>query len=297
MRRKLIKQGLGGCTVSLPIKWVREMGLRPGDEVEFTEQEKDIVVSGFGPGKIKTKTIELVSTNDMYIRSVLSSAYKAGYDEIILNFQKIPQFQNVNNIINTFTGLEVVSQSKNSLTVKSFLKTGEDELEKLLVKMYHVTKLVADTLNEDWDKVDVNNLNSFRLTQCKLRDHCLRIIQTTRYGGDKSYDYYDFITIIEKITAQFYYLGKHVSINKPKKSALMDDLMWLLEESNSCYLKRDLESTNRMWMKIKKMKSEKADENTLPKTMKKDESSFVSYYYCILTLFRHLFSRLLSLSS
>ena len=45
MRRKIIKQGLGGYTVSLPISWVREQGLKARDDILIEEQKGNLIIS------------------------------------------------------------------------------------------------------------------------------------------------------------------------------------------------------------------------------------------------------------
>ena len=57
--------------------------------------------------------------------------------------------------------------------IKSFLRPAEDT-NALIIKLFQIIKLVVSDLNDEWDKVDINNLEILvNLNLRKLRDHCL----------------------------------------------------------------------------------------------------------------------------
>ncbi|PIN77380.1 hypothetical protein COV16_06875, partial [Candidatus Woesearchaeota archaeon CG10_big_fil_rev_8_21_14_0_10_34_8] len=56
MQRKLIKQGDGALTVTLPKKWTKEKNLEAHDIVDIDETEDGIVISAVGKKKEKTIT-------------------------------------------------------------------------------------------------------------------------------------------------------------------------------------------------------------------------------------------------
>lgn len=55
MKRKIIKQGNSGLTMSLPIGWARELNLEAGHEIDVKLIGKDLVVSAN-----KQKTFESI---------------------------------------------------------------------------------------------------------------------------------------------------------------------------------------------------------------------------------------------
>ncbi len=287
MRRKLIKQGLGGVTLSLPIKWVRDNNLEGGDEIILEEDENKLILSSTETKGKKIKEVTLDTTNKNHLRSVIASAYKAGYTEIILNSKQKVSLKLLNEIVNSFTGLELVDQSEKSVTIKSFIITEEQEVEKLIIKMFQITKTIASAFQEQ--NPDINYIESLALTNMrKIRDHCLRAINTNKYGGDKSYDYYDLVTILEKSSAEFYNLNKEVIKSKSKLINHSEELVNLFDNTYQAFLKKDFNYSNSVWLNIGKEKDK----------IKDFKPSLINMYnYRIAQLLRHLSSRVVSLSS
>jgi hypothetical protein len=287
MRRKLIKQGLGGVTLSLPIKWVRNNNLQGGDEVSLETDENKLILSNTEPIGKKRKEIILETTNKNHLRSVVSSAYKAGYTEIVLKSKQNFSLKLLNEIVNSFTGLELVDQSEKSVTIKSFIVTEEQEIERLIIKMFQITKTIASSFLER--NSNLNYIESLALTNMrKLRDHCLRSININRYGGDKTYDYYDLVTILEKISAEFYILNKELIVKGSKLANNCENFVNLFDNIYQSFLKKNFVYSNSVWLAIGKEKE----------ILKNLKPSLINMYnYRIAQLLRHLSSRILGLSS
>jgi phosphate uptake regulator len=297
MRRKLVRQGQNALTVTVPRKWTRTHNLNAGDEVEIREDNISLLISNTNEKRLKTKTIILKKSNKTHLRSVIASAYKAGYNEIVLKIKEPVRISDINEIINSFTGLEFVSQNKDKIVIKSFLTTNEDDINNLIIKMIHVSKLMLNYLKEDWNKVDIDNLKSLQKSnQIKIRDHTLRMIHECRYGGDKSYDYYDFVTILEKLSNSFYHMANYVKTNKVKKSKLVDQIDELLQELGKAYMKKEFYDSNKLWRKLRKSYKNNIDPKSINKLMKKEDPGLVAHYFATVRLYSQLTSRLISLS-
>ena len=175
MKRKIIKQGLGGNTIFLPIGWVRRNNLKAGDEIDIQEKENDLLIIGDKKQKIKTKEIIIGDTdNNAQIRTIIASLYKAGYQEIVLHFEKLPPMKTLNALISTFTGLEIVSQNKNTIRIKSFLQANKEEVEPLIIKIFQMIKTVFEIINNQSDNNKDNNfeaIQSIRQNIHRIRDH------------------------------------------------------------------------------------------------------------------------------
>ncbi len=298
MRRKIIKQGVGGSTVFLPAKWIKENHIKPGDEIDITLKDNNLVISGTQKAFEKTKEIKLkkVETLD-YIRSIISSAYKAGYSDIMLHFETMPSLSAMNSIVNTFTGLEVVNHSENIVRIKSFLQTDQKEIENLIIKMLQTINLIVTDIDDNWDKANLADMDALvNINMRKMRDHCLRSIHATRYGGDKSYDYYDLVTILEKISAELLTTAQYISSKKPSYSKFMTKLTDMTELIYKSYLKKEFKVCRSLWLEIGKEKDEKISPNGLKDMVRKTDTGLVVHYNLILWLYRHLSSRLLSIS-
>jgi hypothetical protein len=285
MRRKLIKQGLGGVTLSLPIKWIRNNNLTPGDEISLEEEENKLILSNVGKKGIKKKEFNIEITDKKHLRSIISSTYKTGCTEIILKSNKKVPLKQINEIISSFTGLELVDQSEKSVTIKSFILTDEQGIEKLMIKMFQITQSIASSfVDKNSDLEYTKNLALINMR--KLRDHCLRTININRYGGDKTYDYYDLVTVLEKLSSEFYDLNK--TVEKNKQNTAFSNILINLEKTYLAFLKKDLTYSNTVWLNVEKEKNR----------IKELTPSLINMYnYRIIQLLRHLSSRVVSLST
>jgi hypothetical protein len=297
MRRKIIKQGVGGNTIFLPIKWVRENNLKAGDDIEVYENEKDLIISGKGKST-KTKEIKFTDkVNKAHLRSIIASTYKAGYTEINLLFKQSPPVQDLNNIVNTFTGLEIISSNNHTVIIHSFLSEGKELIDSLIVKMFQNINQLAKQIDKEWADINLKEINSIvKVTVLKLRDHCLRSIHSTKYGGDYSYDYYDLVTMIEKLGGELLYLSRYISNNNPTNKGLIKDILNLLNLLYNAYLKKNYDYSTRLWNEIRKI-NPLFNETNLPSFFKKHDSGLLTHYYHLLQLIKQTASRLLSLSS
>ncbi|HII71456.1 TPA: hypothetical protein HA265_01750 [Candidatus Woesearchaeota archaeon] len=289
MKRKIIKQGVGGNTIFLPVKWVRENNLGPGDDVDIIEDGNSLTISGQAH-KQKTKDAKIETDNINLIRSLIASWYKTGYTEIRLRFKQVPDMQQVNRIINTFTGLEVVQQESNSLTIRSFLSTPPEEIESLIIKMFQITRLITQTINESWEKTDLNTINSAKTNLLRLRDHCLRAIRIHKYAGETSFDLHEYVTTLEKISAEYHALATNIKEHKIKRTPMLSESIGLIDEAYKTHLKKDFNSANSLWLKIGKMKRDKR------LSSEKDKWAAMHLYRQV-NLFRQLTSRQLNLCS
>lgn len=299
MKRKVIELGNQSSVVSLPKKWVQANGLKKGDEIEVAMTDNSLIITT-KPGMLKTsKMIALASTHTPYLRSVIASAYKAGYDEIILQFAQTqaPKIQDINEIINSFTGLEVVSQTKDSITIKSFLSSDTEEIENLIIKMFQNVKLVLSIINDNWGDLPLDQLQSIVYTTIrKLRDHCLRTIHATKYGENKSYDYYDLVTQLEKIAAEWYMIAEDISQRKKAKSELFSVMVTRFNELYECYLKKDLQKANMMWEKHTAESKKHLGTPQSISVLLRQGSTAVHFYY-LMKKYTHVASRIVSLCS
>jgi len=299
MKRKVNRVGQNTLTVSLPARWVKKHGIKQGDEIELVENKGSIVISVEDNIELlNSKTLNLDEPNLHHLRTVIASMYKTGYDEVVLKFKTPPKIEQVNKIANTFTGLEVVSHENNSITIKSFLKTGDRELENLIIKMFQIVKLIASKIEKNWENINHKEIQSIvKENIIKLRDHCLRIIHSTKYNGDKSYDYYEFVTILEKIAGELLHISSYISTQKPKRSRLTKEFISLLDEVYNCYLKKDFNMTNKLWIKIRQKSESMYGDSNIADTSKENGPGVATHFYNMMMLFRHLSSRLVCINS
>ncbi len=101
MKRKVIKQGHNTLTITLPNKWVKELGIVSGDELDVVENNGSIIVNGKQHSENKSTTIDLTGLRVPMIWRFFQSAYREGYNEIKLVFD--PDQKNHEGVYNYYT--------------------------------------------------------------------------------------------------------------------------------------------------------------------------------------------------
>ena len=288
MRRKIIKQGNNALTLTLPRKWTQQQHLKAGDEVEIEQTGTDLKISSNSSSKEKIKEIQVQNNSKDLLRSVIASAYKSGYSTIMLHFKSnLPNLSNMYSIINTFTGLEIVDQKKSSITIQCFLKEEKEETKKLILKLFQTVHYATSIIQEDLKQKKIEELILLhKNTIHKLRDHALRAIHSTTFGEDRTYDFYDLVTILEKISSSHTHLLQHTK-NTNKET---QKLLTYFSKLYKVYLTLKYTSSHKVWLELKELRADILEE-------KKTKQKVHVHYYHILELYRHLSSRILSLSS
>jgi phosphate uptake regulator len=115
MKRKLVKQGNGSLTISLPKNWINLKNLTYGNEVEINELQGDIIISS----EIKTykQTISLTLNNELKknLKNLLTQTYRQGIDVIELHNIDEETYQKITDIsLDFLLGLEITNKTDTS---------------------------------------------------------------------------------------------------------------------------------------------------------------------------------------
>src|SRR3989338_4106906 len=108
MQRKLIKQGDGALTITLPRKWTKEKNLEAQHVVDITETEEGLLLSAIGKKKEKTITLDVSEYNTRMIMNIIYQSYRLGFDTIQLSFTAEEHYNEIQNITKTLIGFEIV---------------------------------------------------------------------------------------------------------------------------------------------------------------------------------------------
>ncbi|MFC1723470.1 hypothetical protein ACFL0V_05005 [Nanoarchaeota archaeon] len=156
MRRKIVKQGMGGCTVFLPIKWVRDQGLQAGDQVDVTEMEEGVLISAEAKKKGEEVVLDLKSESESYVRINLNAVYRLGYDKVVVHFEKKKTEAIVKRVVDErLLGFEVVDKREGKLVIENVTEPSADKFEMLHRRTMHIVAesfgLVAEALKNGGD--------------------------------------------------------------------------------------------------------------------------------------------------
>ena len=291
MKRTIIKQR-ASYTITLPKKWVEQRGLQNKSEITIEEKDNSLIISGEGQAS-KIKDIYLDQAEDhAQLRTLLSSAYKAGYSGIIIHFKTTPPLTLINEVVSSLIGLEVVSYEKNRIIIKSLLAMDASIVDNLIKKMFFMIKFLYTELDDKGPLIDLKMINNLDAEIRKNRDHCLRAIHSLQYQGDLSYDYYDLVTQLEKLFVDIKHLSQAIIAKKIEKSAVLRELMDIFEEVQSVYFHHDFKKANNLWNTCRKKYAVDIEHFS-----KKHGPVMGAYYILITKRYFQIASRLLSTTS
>lgn len=228
MRRKLIGQGVGGVTVTLPINWVRDFSLNPGSEVDVLETNEGILVQAVHSKKEKSITLDLREYDRRMILNFLNQSYRLGYDSIHITYKNEEQYSTITEITkNTLLGFEIVENKNYHCTLQNIAEPDVDKFEVILRKIFLQIMEMAEKIIEDFRKnvLSKQSIEEYKLQIDKLTNYTRRTIIRTKYGGNKSILLYSIISQLSLISHAYYYIYQY-SIDKKKK--LSSELLFCL---------------------------------------------------------------------
>ncbi|MBN1385759.1 hypothetical protein JW968_02150 [Candidatus Woesearchaeota archaeon] len=221
MKRKLIRQGIGGTTLYIPKKWIDSKGLHPGDEVDIEERDGELVITKASRKAWKKTSLKLRKDDVRLVRSLLGSLYRRGYDEISIAYDDECIYKAVQQNVANLMGFEITDQEPKSCTVKSIMEHEELDIDKKLLKMCQIVRTILEITRKDFEKGGMGNLDTVRDiadNQRKFREYCHRAVVKNRLYGDKGYGYIGLMRTLEKLTHHYYHLYEQLSAcGRPRK--------------------------------------------------------------------------------
>ncbi|MBW2972283.1 hypothetical protein KY359_04575 [Candidatus Woesearchaeota archaeon] len=161
MKRKLIKQGIGGSTVYLPKKWVENRGLKPGAEIEITETRDGLLLQSKAEPRKKEATVEIERGDVGVLEYVLFNHFKAGYDKLTIKGQ-VKQ-KDVMELLSFLSGFEITAAKEGEVTVEAVSESIPEKSDVLLKQAFFILKddlnHIIESLNTQ-KKIDAERIHS-----------------------------------------------------------------------------------------------------------------------------------------
>lgn len=220
MKRKVVKQGPATFMISLPSKWVKKYGVQKGDEVEVEEKGSAINIS-LGKGhELGRAEVNIVPGTSGFIKSIISNAYKKGYDEVKINFQDANSISKINEAIDSLLGFEIIEEGSDYCIAKNVAKGIDSQYDPILKKSFNMIldngKMILDSLkNSDYTMSD--KVESAQNTVTKFTDFCKRLININMRNSEAISFNYTLVWTLEKIGNEFRYLYRYCRNNNVKK--------------------------------------------------------------------------------
>ena len=178
MKRSIVKQGAATLMVSLPSKWTKKYHLNKGDEVDIVEKGRDLLITSEVVPEIRKATINISELKDIW-RRVISALYKAGYDEIKINFSKPEDISKIYSVLHEFVGFEIISQTEKGCTIKEIVEAKETNFNSITSRTFNMLLSIAEDCSNALKNKNIEILGTIPerdLIINKYANFCRRII-------------------------------------------------------------------------------------------------------------------------
>jgi phosphate uptake regulator len=231
MKRKLVKHGDATMMISLPAKWLRENKHGKGDELEVTERGRELIVGGsLEKGKQSTE-ISLGSLTESSIRTILTNAYRVGYDKIKVYFKDKKAVEIIESTLHTdLLGFELIKKEKDYVIIENITEPSKDQFDNIFSKIF----LNIDDLFEILEDNFRGEKKEFSQTEQKIKqfdNFCRRIISKKGLDDDLRLKWVFHSDLIHA-QREIYHVLRYLEKNKIKISK---EILDLLENSKKIF--------------------------------------------------------------
>jgi len=134
--RKLIAHGPSSLTIALPHKWVKKHSLRKGDTIHVNEETNGLLITA-GPTEQKRElSVNLTSHDWPSIISILTSVYRRGYDEVIVQYETQKEYQNISLAVRSLLGYAITENRKGRCHIKCLPSELEQDFQTLFRRVF-----------------------------------------------------------------------------------------------------------------------------------------------------------------
>ncbi len=237
--------------VSLPNKWVKYVGVKKGDELDIDIFGEDLVIRRnekfFKKGK--ETIIDISGKLESFIRSVITNAYRLGFDKIRIIYKTQKEKELAKKVvINYLLGFEILKEEKNFIVAESISEPPMEKFDVILLKIiYNIEEQLRETINAiRSNNHDFNQELSYTMAY-KYANFCRRIL-SLRHMGRGSPDLWVFITLLTHANRALFFGNEYLKnekINvKHKKEfiELLEKEIEISEKIIKSYTKKDLEA-------------------------------------------------------
>jgi phosphate uptake regulator len=227
MKRKINRVGTNTLTVSLPSKWAKTYGVKPGDEVDVVEEGKILIVGSEKKRFLGKKKIE-ISTTKEFVKRLLYVPYVLGYDEIEVTFKEQKVMEKIEKTVEIMSGFEIIDQRPGFCLVQNIAKEEDTKFKEVFRRLIFLVQTMGNELEKGLkeDQEKLNSLPSMRRMANKLTLFCGRILHLKGHKDqDRTIRYYLIVNLLEKIAIHLRDLGEHFKDRKSKYT--QNEIKWI----------------------------------------------------------------------
>ncbi|MBI4441358.1 phosphate uptake regulator PhoU [Candidatus Woesearchaeota archaeon] len=208
MKRSIVQHGSSSLTITLPVKWVEQYGLKKGDELEVEEAGSHLIVATQKATAATKKHI--TADQGVFTKNNLSHLYQLGYDEVEIQYRDAKTLDEIKQRLPDCIGFEIIDQKENWVLIKSIATTLDSEFDTLLRKAFQITNEMAKSIVSALERHEYAKLKDIRSMESlnnKFTDVCTRILNKRGYKvPHRTMQMYEIVKNIERIADEFKHL-------------------------------------------------------------------------------------------
>lgn len=211
MQRKVIKQGNGTLTITLPKKWTEKISLKPGSEINLDEKGNSLIISTGSSNKPKNISIDVTGMCRTMIVLLIQSLYIEGYNTISITTKDTKIKNNLRNEISSISaviheaisyliGMEITSCQQGRYEIQSIAADTEEKFEVIVRRIFLLMMEEFDSfLNgaRNKDKTTMKSISPQYVNITRFINYALRLLN--KFGHNKTHSYFVLINFLNKI--------------------------------------------------------------------------------------------------
>lgn len=243
MKRKLVKHGEATMMISLPAKWLRENQLKKGDEIELLEEAGNIKILK-DSSKIKEEIeLEINSLEESSIRTIVTNAYRAGYDIIKVRFSNEKILKIIKEVVEkNILGFEITKKEGNFCLIESITEPSKEQFDNIFSKVFlNIEELFE--LTKKYLEGEKGDFEDLILKSLEYDNFCRRLILKNQEDKIVIFQWNFNSSLIHGAREIYHFLKylEKIKIKSNKKELAFFNKVWetfqLLKEA---YYKKDL---------------------------------------------------------
>jgi phosphate uptake regulator len=264
MERKIVEQGEGAHTISLPVQWIRQQQLKAGDSVHVTAVEAGLFVSGKGEPQKKEITITTTNQTERILRIQLHDLYRLGYDQITVQYKTGKQQEMIQQICDRFLlGFEVVADGDKQCVLENVAEPSKEKQRVLLRRMFRLLIQSCQLLHQELlckRLAGIKEIQQWTEKLDRYDNFCRRSIAKQRFVEEQTYLYWTLYSSIHVMQRSILHLYKHCSGQKllgKDIAKISQDICSIVEQFHTAFFMHDLvalENISETCMRVREQK-------------------------------------------
>jgi phosphate uptake regulator len=247
MKRRVIRQGNGGYTVTLPIDWVRAKNIPHVAEVDIFPTSHGLLISTEKGQEERTITLDVCSHNSTIIRLLLNQTYRRGFNVIRLKYKDSEQYDAIEHVVNTqLVGFEISKIEKNFCTLQNIAEPNSERFDIMLRRLFLQIMDVAENITMDiTNNIEYKKGFEARREKIdKLTNYTRRLLMQGNMQSDQAMLLYSIVSKLSLIchgyTYMYHYTTTHNIKLTEKEIAHAHLVCRLLRAHYEAFYKKDL---------------------------------------------------------